>query len=432
MLRRDAISEYTAGALWVWPAACGAIALAGGYVLAHVGVHPGSRLFFLAFQGTAEDARSLLITITGTVVTVIALVLGLTVVALQLSSTQFSPRLLRNFLRDRSTQLVLSVFIATFAYSAAGLYTVGVSAGNRVSDFPRLAVSGAMVLLFLSLAMVVFYANHLAHSIQIDAIAKKVERVTLGVIRELPTTPESPVSWTPPATAAAVLSTRSGYIQAMHVDELAELSRRTGVSLFFRLRSGDHIVAGTTLCWAWTGGSADPAPPIQQVRPAIEARIRVGFERTMEEDAAFGIRQLIDIACKALSPAVNDPYTAVQAIDHLSVVFCSLAVLPLGPIVSTDAATGASLVVPSRTFDEYLSTTCGLIRRYGASEPTVSVALLGLLANCAAVLPAGSDRGDLLRAQADVILTDAAREIANPGDVEPVRVAGRRLIDALK
>ena len=114
----------------------------------------------LAFQGTADDARSLLVTISGTVVTTIALVLGLTVVALQLSSTQFSPRLLRNFLRDRPNQIVLSIFVATFAYSAAGLYTVGVSSGARVEEYPRLAVSGAVVLLFVSLAAVVFFADH--------------------------------------------------------------------------------------------------------------------------------------------------------------------------------------------------------------------------------------------------------------------------------
>src|SRR2546429_6832983 len=101
-------------------------------------------------------------------ITIIALLLGMAVVALQLSSTQFSPRLLRNFLRDRPNQIVLSSFVATFAYSAAGLYTVGVSGGERTTDFPRLAVTGAMVLLFVTLCLLVYFADHLAHSIQID------------------------------------------------------------------------------------------------------------------------------------------------------------------------------------------------------------------------------------------------------------------------
>ncbi len=137
----------------------------------------------LAFQGTADDARTLLFGITGTVITIIALLLGLTVVALQLSSTQFSPRLLRNFLRDRPNQVVLSAFVATFAYSAAGLYTVGVSGGARTASYPRLAVSGALVLLFISLGLLVYFADHLVHSIQVDAIMETVQRNTLAVIR---------------------------------------------------------------------------------------------------------------------------------------------------------------------------------------------------------------------------------------------------------
>jgi uncharacterized membrane protein len=170
MSNRGAIREYVQGSLWVWPSVSAAAALLAGFAVSTIDVAPGSPLAPLAFQGTADDARALLTIIAGTVVSVIALVLGLTVVALQLSSTQFSPRLLRKFLRDRANQIVLSVFVATFVYSSAGLYTVGLAAGARVEQFPRLAVSGAIVLLFASMAMVVYFADHLAHSIQVDAI----------------------------------------------------------------------------------------------------------------------------------------------------------------------------------------------------------------------------------------------------------------------
>src|SRR5512142_2090257 len=169
----------------------------------------------LAFQGTADDARTLLFGITGTVITIIALLLGLTVVALQLSSTQFSPRLLRNFLRDRPNQVVLSAFVATFAYSMAGLYTVGVSGGNRTATFPRLAVSGAIVLLLGSLGLLVFFADHLVHSIQVDTIMNVVQRNTVTVIRNglLLGGEDAPET---PAGATAVTSRRSGYVQAVH------------------------------------------------------------------------------------------------------------------------------------------------------------------------------------------------------------------------
>ena len=131
-------------------------------------------------------------------VTVIALVLGLTVVALQLASTQFSPRLLRNFLRDRVNQVVLSVFVATFTYSSAGLYTVGIAAGGRTSSFPRLAVTGALVLLFASMVMLIFFVHHLAHSIQIDEIMRRVEHSTLQVITHSLPTGDGPGAGVPP------------------------------------------------------------------------------------------------------------------------------------------------------------------------------------------------------------------------------------------
>src|SRR5438132_4351549 len=161
MMGRDALREYVRGSLWVLPGLSVLAALAAGAALSSVRVGPRSPL---AFQGTPDDARTLLLGITGTMITIIALLLGLAVVALQLSSTQFSPRLLRNFLRDRPNQIVLSVFVGTFVYSAAGLFDVGIYQGRRVDEFPRFAVTVAIGLLFISLALLVFFADHLAHS----------------------------------------------------------------------------------------------------------------------------------------------------------------------------------------------------------------------------------------------------------------------------
>lgn len=425
MIRRDALREYAGGSLWVWPAVWSLVALVAGTTLARARVSPHSILAPLAFEGTADDARTLLITIASTMVTVIALVLGLTVVALQLSSTQFSPRLLRNFLRDRATQRVLSIFLATFVYSAAGLYTVGVTAGNRTEDFPRLAVTVAIVLLFCSLAMVVYFADHLAHSIQIDAITGLVQRGTLEVIRDKPGVAEGPTP-IPPDWALSLPGSRSGYVETAHPALILAEAKRQDVRVLLRPRVGEHVVAGTTLAWIWRPSSKDPAPdPTAFVKP-LRAAIRIGFERTLQQDAAFGIRQLVDVACKALSPAVNDPYTAVQAIDHLSVLFCALAIRPLGDDIVHDGE-WVAVIVPGRRFSDYLSVMCGLIRRYGAKEPTVSLALLRLLAHCAAVIDQNPTRTAAINEQAALIHADAEREIAQPADVLAVRTAADEL-----
>ncbi len=106
---------------------------------------------------------------------------------------------------------------------------------------------------------------------------------------------------------------------------LLSQAARHGVCLRLRPRVGEHVVVGTTLAWIWRAAPGDPAPDPQAFSRVLGAGVRIGFERTLQQDAAFGIRQLVDVACKALSPAVNDPYTAVQAVDHLSVIFCALA-----------------------------------------------------------------------------------------------------------
>ena len=317
-------------------------------------------------------------------VTVIALLLGLAVVALQLSSTQFSPRLLRNFLRDRPNQIVLSVFVGTFAYSAGGLFEVGVSGGQRSDEFPRFAVTVAVALLFVSLALLVYFADHLAHSIQVDHIMRVVERSTLPVIRR----PAHRPSRTVRRASCRRCRPRRCPSRPGRRDTCSRAPRAAA-------RRGRGAAGATCGCGRGSASTSSPArrwpgsgrpPRSSRLRRrtrsarAWHAAVRIGFERTLEQDPGLGLRQLVDPACKALSPAVNDPYTAIQAIEHLSVLFAALAARPLGPIVAHDPTAGVTVAVPARSFAEHLALGVGLIRRYGAQEPTVIQALLRLLA----------------------------------------------------
>lgn len=426
MLSREGMREYIGGALWVWPSIASLVALVVGLATSQITISPTSPLAPLAFQGTADDARGLLSIITSTVVTVIALVLGLTVVALQLASTQFSPRLLRNFLRDRSTQLVLSVFMATFAYSTAGLFTVGLSQGGRTEEFPRLAVSGALVLLFASLAMVVYFADHLAHSIQLDAVTTHAEQGALRIARgPLGASEASPPQ--PPPWAVPLVALRSGYIQTAHPEALLPLASRHGVSVALLDRVGEHVIEGTALALMWAPAATDPLPDAGMFSRALDGAIQIGFERTLQQDITFGMRQLVDVACKALSPAVNDPYTAVQAIDHLSVIFCAMATRPLGDDVARDPHGASTVVVPGRRFGEHLAVLCGMIRRYGAAEPIACMALLRLLRSCAALIGDDPVRRAAIDKQVALTVLDAEREIAQPDDFLAVRAVAEAI-----
>jgi uncharacterized membrane protein len=411
--RREALFEYLRGAMWVLPVVSVVVALALGSVLSQVTVPRSSVLRRLVFEGTADDARTLLISIAGTMITVIALILGLTVVALQLSSTQFSPRLLRNFLRDRPNQLVLSAFVATFAYSTAGLYTVGVSGGARTQDIPRLAVSGAIVLLFLSLFALVFEVHHVAHSMQLDEIMRKVENGTQAVVRHVLATPCEGPPPPVPATAVSVRARRSGYVQAVHPEPLVRAAARMSTNVCIAYRVGEHVVAGTPLAWVWRG--QDGAPQVPGLVVAVHEAIRIGFERTLEQDPAFGIRQLVDIASKALSPAVNDPYTAVQAIDHLATIMASIARREHGTALLA-AGGGTTVTIPGYSFTDYLELACAQIRRYGASEPTIGRELIGLLTSTAHATTTPS-RHAAISHQLELIVADAEREVRQPADL---------------
>jgi uncharacterized membrane protein len=429
-MRRRAIWEYLRGALWALPTLAVAVALIAGSVLSAINVDVHSRFSKLIFQGTADDARTLLIGIASTLVTVIALVLGLTVVALQLASTQFSPRLLRNFLRDGVNQITLSVFVATFAYSSAGLYTVGVTGGLRTSDFPRLAVTGALVLLFASLLMLVFFVHHLAHSIQIDEVMMRVERSTLHVIEHslvVSDISEAPQPQRPP-WSVSLAADRSGYVQTFNMAAMVRATTAHDLTAVVVPMVGEHVISGSPLVWIWAP-TREQSATATAMTSALRESARIGFERTSEQDAAFGVRQLADIAAKALSPAINDPYTAVQALDHLSVILAALASKPLGNQVLRDREGHVREVVPGRDFGYFLDLACGQIRRYGRSEPRVVRALLRILNDVGGFC--SGDRREIIAMQVRLVLADAEAATAQPADLVPIREYAQRVLGEL-
>jgi uncharacterized membrane protein len=432
-LRREATIERLKGSLWVLPTCSIVLALAVGSALAQIDVDPSSSPWrHLVFQGTVDDARNLLIGIASTMVTVIALVLGLTVVALQLASTQFSPRLLRNFLRDRVNQIVLSVFVATFTYSSAGLYTVGISAGERTHDYPRVAVTGALVLLFASMVMLIFFAHHLAHSIQIDEVMKRVEFSTLQVIAQsLPTRELAGASLDPPPQHAwPVPAYRSGYVQTLHPEILLPMAVEAQLAAAVVPMVGEHVVEGAPVLYVWSLDGAPPRVPPEVVAELTRDAVRIGFERTLEQDAALGIRQLADIGSKALSPAINDPYTAVQALDHLSVILSALAPRALGGQAFHAPDGSVRVTAPGRDLAYYVDLACGQIRRYGASEPRVMNALLRLLGNTGRSCRDAASRSVVVD-QINLVVADAERMTAQPLDLRTVHATATRLLSRL-
>ncbi|MGH3413609.1 MAG: DUF2254 domain-containing protein [Marmoricola sp.] len=421
--------DYLKGALWFYPTLAVVLALLVGAGLSAVPVSAMPWLEPALFQGTADDARNLLIGISGTMMTVIALVLGLTLVALQLSSTQYSPRLLRNFLRDRVNQLLLSVFVATFVYATAGLYTVGVRSGHRVFDYPRLAVTFALVLLLASLIVLVYFVHHVSHSIQVDAVMVRVEQSTMHVIEhDLPTrgviegAPPEPPVWAVPVPAY-----RSGYVQTLHSAPLLQATAAHEVVLRLVPMVGEHVVEGAPLAWVWRTSPEQRPPDASALTGVVHDAVRLGYERTAEQDVALGVRQLTDIAVRALSPAVNDPYTAIQALQHSSVLLAALAARPLGCIERFDDDGALRVVLPGRDLAYYLDLAIGQVRRYGAAEPRVVNALLRVLHGTGRFCRGDAGRA-LVAAQVRLVREAAEHRIGQAADLRPVTEYADRVL----
>jgi uncharacterized membrane protein len=277
--------------------------------------------------------------------------------------------------------------------------------------------------------MLVFFVHHLVHSIQLDEIMGRVERSSVHVVEhDLPTVAvTSDPCPEPPVWAVAVPAERSGYVQTVHPEGLVTDATAKDVVLSLTTMVGGHVVRGAPLAWAWRLSPEQPPPQPADLRAAVRRAVRIGNERTMEQDVAFGIRQLADIASKALSPGINDPYTAVQALQHLSVVMATLAGRRLGNQLFRDGAGVVRVAVPHRDLGYLLDLAFGQIRRYGAAEPRVVEALLRVLRSTGRFCVDDAARA-LVAAQVRLVLADAESAIRQPADLLPVREHAGRVL----
>jgi uncharacterized membrane protein len=280
--------------------------------------------------------------------------------------------------------------------------------------------------------MLVFFVHHLAHSIQIDEVMRGVERSTLRVIEhDLPSQGVSgEPAPAPPPWAVAVPAYQSGWVQTMRPDVLLALAREHDLVAVVSTMVGEFVVEGAPLVWVWAPSPQATPPDPASFHETLRVAIRLGYERTAEQDVAFGVRQLADIAVKALSPAINDPYTAIQALEHLGVLLAKLVRRPLGNQHLNDDAGTTRVVVPGRDLSYYLDLATGQIRRYGCSEPRVDRALLRVLATTGSFCHDPDDRV-LIARHVQLVLEDAERTIPQPADLALVSSHAARVIRQL-
>ncbi|MEO7269859.1 MAG: DUF2254 domain-containing protein [Knoellia sp.] len=353
---------------WLIPLlfAVAAILLALGVTAVDASLDTSLRLPFL-FAGGPEGARSLLAAIITSMISFTGLVFSITIVVLQLTSSQFSPRVLRSFLEDRFNQIALGVFVATFVYGLVVLR--GVRGTAQVDPFvPQIGVTVSFALVLASVLVFLAYIHHIAQSIRVAAILASIADDTRALLDDrfpadaqpAPALPERPQ----PAGPTRTITARSpGVVQWVDDSALADAAASHGVSLKMLRAVGEFVATGAPLARVHGEGSFDD--------DRVHAAVHVGRERSMNEDVGFGLRQLVDIAERALSPGVNDPTTAVQAIDHIHDIVRRLAtrVLPARVRCADDGR--VLLLVPQPLLDDYLVLAFDEIVRWGKDSPRI-------------------------------------------------------------
>jgi uncharacterized membrane protein len=390
--RWAALRESVRNGFWAVPTLCGVLSILLALVAVRLDQVAPDR-FRLAFGAGPDGAREVLSDITTAMITFTGLVFSITVVVLQLTSSQFSPRALRTFLRDRQTQVVLGVFIATFVYAILVLRTV--DARSQRTFVPAIATTIALVLLLASVAVFVMFIHHIATAIQVSSIIASIGAETRGTIeRRFPSDLEGDgMGEVVPALRAgdrrrALAAPRPGVVTAVDDERLVALARAAGVVVRSQVRLGDFVPEGAPLLEllpaAGTGELDDRSgdDDLEQLdpRPFLDA-VRQQRDRTMDQDVAFGLRQLVDVAERALSAAVNDPTTAVQALDQIHDLLRRLATRSLRNGRATDDDGVLRWVAPPETMAGFLSLGLSEIEHYGADSPPVRDRLDALFAD---------------------------------------------------
>lgn len=432
------LAENLRAGFWFIPAVMVVLAIGLAYLMVELDLIVGARALTSLgtfFVDSPDGARAALSTIASSTITVAGTVFSLTMVALTLASNQFGPRLIRAFMRDISTQVVLGTFLATYLYCILILRMV--RSVEEVQFVPNLAVLLAVLLAVVNVGVLIYFFHHVAVTIQVpNLIAHLGASLQETITRLFPprrvTSPEVAGRWreahelrrAAEAEGAPVPAGRSGYVQL--IDELALLQlaeQRDGV-ICLLARPGDFVVKGSPLAYAT--GAADAA-----LVDAINGALVFGVQRVQIQDFEAYLFQLVEIAARALSPAFNDPFTAMACIDRLGEAILLLDDRELPPPFRLDGAGKVRLVVEGYTFAAVLGAAFGMIRHYGRGHPAV---LLRLLETFAAIgeQTERADRRSAMRRQADMVLRAAEESIPEEADRHEIKRRYDAVIRALE
>jgi uncharacterized membrane protein len=410
--------------LWLLPSVeilLAAALFAGTYALDRSAYDGSVHLPSWVISGSPDAAREILTAIAAAVITVVTLVFSITIVTLTLASTQFGPRMLRNFIRDRITQLTLGTFVATFVYSILALVSIGPSSHGEF--VPHLSITVTMALVLVDVIVLVVFIDHIARSIQLPQVIASIAQELSRAVEADAARDRGQAGKAGPSLAevlvrldedsGVVRAPSSGYLQFVRLERLVGAAAEVGGVIRLLHRPGHFVVEGQPLAEVWP---ADAAPTVARTLGGAHA---TGPHRTLTQDPSFAVDQLVEIAIRALSPAVNDTFTALACIDWLGDAMCKIADRWQPDAVTRDATGRVRVISVNIDFRRLLERAHEKIRQASRGMPAVMIRQLDALAKVMAHAATEHQREVLLR-QAEMILRaseESVPEEADRGDV---------------
>jgi uncharacterized membrane protein len=415
--------------LWFLPSliVVGSVMLSVGLIETDLRLDPVLREAYpRLFAVEAEGSRAMLSAVAGSMITVAGVVFSVVIVSLSLASTQYTSRVLRKFMRDRANQAVLGVFLGIFAYCIVVLRTFS-AAGAGDEFVPSIAVMTGALLSLVGIGFLIFFIHHTAAAVQASEIIASITEETTAAIDNL--FPEEIVAGEEGRGAAGedemkgegwrpVPATETGYVQTVDVETLLSFATTRRVSVRVERGAGEFAAEGKPIV-----SVLSPSKPCADDVKALNAAFAVGNYRTAEQDPAFGIRQLVDIALKALSPGINDTTTAVNCIDYLGFILSRLASrrLEARRVCGGD---GHRVILKEVSFEKFADEALNQIRQNAAGNVSVMIRLLGAMGEVAGAARV-EGRRSILNKHVEQIVELARRSVQSQRDLDMVeREAG--------
>lgn len=380
--------------------------------------------------GTADAARQVLTTIAAALITVVGVVFSITIVSLTLASTQFGPRMLRNFIRNRGTQVTLGTFVATFFYCILVLVSVG---GGAEGEFvPHLSITVTLGLTVVDLAVLIYFINHIASSIQLPQVIAGIADSLAREIAAQSAAPDRGDRRTGPdvetllrrvgAGGAPVPTSRPGYLQVIRHESLVRVAADAGAVIHLPYRPGHFLVAGQPVAMVW------PAEAVDAVAVSLARGHVTGPYRTLTQDVSFGVDQLVEIAIRSLSEAVNDVFTVLTCIDWLCDCLCRITTGWDPQRVYRDRDGAVRVIAYQADYDRLVQRAFEKIRQSGRGMPAVLIRQLDALHKILeqTTMP---ERRRVLLEQADMIARANEESVPEAADRADVHRRYQALLD---